>query len=78
MDAQTRQQVRRRLTDATLQMTLARAVVPILRATPEYEAARAERRAKKWLDAESLSLGYALAEVVRARLDDLDPYAGAE
>lgn len=57
---------------ATLPHTMARAVTPILKRTPEYEQARRERRSREWLERESLSLGYLLAETVKARLDDLD------
>jgi hypothetical protein len=60
------------ITDATMPYALARAVAPYLKRTPEYEQARAEKRSRAWLEAESMSLGYALAEVVRARLEDLD------
>jgi hypothetical protein len=49
--------------------TLARAVRPILKGTPEYEQAYREKRSRRWLEAESLSL-------VRERLDSLDPDAG--
>ncbi len=58
---------------ALLPHKMAHAVRPILRQTPEYEAARAEGRARKWLEDESLSLGYALAEVVTDRLESLEP-----
>ena len=63
----------RTISTATMPFTMASAVKPYLRQTPEYAQARSERRAKQWLDDESLSLGYALAEVITRRLDGLDP-----
>jgi hypothetical protein len=68
--------IRRAITDATAPYTLAQAVRPILKGTPEYEQAYREKRSRRWLEAEALSLGYALAEVVQQRLDNLDPDAG--
>lgn len=64
--------IARAITNATLPFAMATYVKSYLRKTPEYAAARAEGRAKAWLDRESESLGYALAEVIKARLDDLD------
>jgi hypothetical protein len=61
--------IRRAITDATAPYTLAQAVRPILKGTPEYEQAYREKRSRRWLEAESLSL-------VRERLDSLDPDAG--
>jgi hypothetical protein len=58
--------------NAVLPYSMARAVVPILKQTPEYEQARRERRSREWLERESMSLGYLLAETVAARLEDLD------
>jgi hypothetical protein len=55
---------------ATLPYELGRVARRYLRATPEYERARVEGRSRAWLDAESLSLGYALAEVVRERVGE--------
>lgn len=59
--------------EATLPFAMASAARPYLRDTPEYEVARSERRAKEWLERESMSLGYAMAEVVTMRLETLEP-----
>jgi hypothetical protein len=64
------------ITGTVMPYALARTAVPYLKRTPEYEQARAEKRSRAWLAAESLSIGYAMAEVLRARLEDLDPDAG--
>lgn len=69
--------IRDALRTATLPYTMARAVRPVLKQTPEYEQALAEGRSRKWLEVESISLGHALAEIVVLRLDDLDPDAGS-
>lgn len=58
--------------DATMPHAMATSVKRYLRATPEYERARKEKRATEWLDRESLSLGHLLAETVKLRLRDLD------
>lgn len=58
--------------DAVLPYQMATAVKPILKQTPEYHQARIERRSQAWLERESLSLGHALAETIRARLESLD------
>lgn len=63
--------------NATMHFAMARAATPYLKRTDEYAAARADGRARAWLDAESQSIGYALAEVLRDRLAALDPDAGA-
>lgn len=52
---------------------LGTAVKRYLKQTPEYEQARAEGRSREWLDRESQSLGYLLAETIQQRLRDLDP-----
>ena len=62
----------RAITARTLPYAMATHVKPYLKRTPEYERARAERRATAWLERESMSLGRALAAVIEARLDDLD------
>lgn len=56
--------------DQLMAPTLATAVKRYLKDTPEYARARTEERAQAWLEAEATSLGYALAEVVRARLGE--------
>lgn len=71
--ATTNSSVGRAINEATMPYALARAAVPYLKATPEYEQARKEKRSRKWLDDESLSVGYALAEVLRDRLGALEP-----
>lgn len=63
---------RKVLDSALMPYALARAAAPYLKATPEYEQARVEHRSREWLKRESLSAGYAMAEVLRARLEDLD------
>lgn len=51
---------------------LRRLCLPLLRETPEYAQAKAERRAREWLDAESSSMAELLHMTMLARLEDLD------
>ncbi len=64
--------ISRAITGRTLPYAMATHVKPYLKRTAAYEQARAERRATAWLERESMDLGRALAEVIEARLDDLD------
>lgn len=70
--------IARAILDATLPGSMAVAAMPALKATPEYEQARREGRARKWLEAEATSVGYSLAELLTDRLDNLDPHAGED
>lgn len=71
-DAARQRQVRQTVAAATMPLAMASVVKRYLKDTPEYDAARAENRARRWLDEESLSLGHLLAETITARLGDLD------
>lgn len=77
MPADRRHRIARAIDRATMPHTLATSVKRYLKKTSEYEQARAEGRSRAWLEAEALSLGHALAEVVNERLDALDGSAGA-